>query len=158
MSIKTSKRGFKPRQVKRDQIPRVSNRKNLNHFGKPDVKKKISREMRFQKVQKGTYHKDFRKKRNLSNREKNDVDKITSKWGGKKPEKSQRHMDHIKFMPQLEYKNFKDITNKALEKKSDLKINIEENSVDDNVNDTDVVQKFYMVSCYFGMSSDSDEF
>ena len=78
MSIKTSKRGFKPRQVKRDQIPRVSNRKNLNHFGKPDVKKEISREMRFQKVQKGTYHEDFRKKRNLSNREKNDVDKITS--------------------------------------------------------------------------------
>ena len=31
-------------------------------------------------------------------------------------------MDRIKFMPQLEYKNFKDITNKALEKKSDLKI------------------------------------
>ena len=158
MSIKTSKRGFKPRQVNRDQIPRVSNRKDLSHFGKPDVKKKISREMRFQKVQKGTYHKDFRKKRNLSNREKNDVDKITSKWGGKKPEKSQRHMDHIKFMPQLEYKNFKDITNKALEKKSDLKINIEEHSVDDNVNDTDVVQKFYVVPYYFGMSSDSDEF
>ena len=42
--------------------------------------------------------------------------------------------------------------------KRGLKINIEENSVDDNVNDTDVVQKFYMVSCYFGMSSDSDEF
>ena len=63
-------------------------------------------------------------------------------------------------MPQLEYKNknFRDITNKALEKKSDLKINIEENSVDDNVNDTDVVQKFYIVPCYFGMSSDSDEF
>ena len=40
---------------------------------------------------------------------------------------------------QLEYKNFRDITNKALEKKYDLKINIEENSVDDNVNDTDVV-------------------
>ena len=67
-------------------------------------------------------------------------------------------MDHIKFMPQLEYKNFKHIINKALEKKSDLKINIEENSVDDNVNDTDVVQKFYMVPCYFGMSSDSDGF
>ena len=69
-------------------------------------------------------------------------------------------MDHITFMPQLEYKNknFRDITNKALEKKSDLKINIEENSVDDNVNDTDVVQKFYIVPCYFGMSSDSDEF
>ena len=58
---------------------------------------------------------------------------------------------------QLEYKNFRDITNKALEKKSDLKIYIEENSVDDNVNDTDVVQKFRMVPCYFGMSSDSDE-
>ena len=53
---------------------------------------------------------------------------------------------------------FRYITNKALEKKSDLKINIEENSVQDNVNDTDVVQKFRMVPCYFGMSSDSDEF
>ena len=61
-------------------------------------------------------------------------------------------------MPQLEYKNFRDITNKALQKKSDVKIDIEENSVDDNVNDTDVVQKFRMVPCYFGMSSDSDEF
>ena len=59
---------------------------------------------------------------------------------------------------QLEYKNFRDITNKALEKKSDLKINIEENSVEDNVNDTDVVQKFLMVPCYFGMSSDFDDF
>ena len=59
---------------------------------------------------------------------------------------------------QLEYKNFRDITNKAVGKKSDLKINIEENSVDDHVNETDVVQKFYMVPCYFGMSSDSDEF
>ena len=62
-------------------------------------------------------------------------------------------MGHITFMPQLEYKNFRDITNKALQKKSDLKINIEENS-----NDTDVVQKFRVVSCYFGISSDSDEF
>ena len=58
---------------------------------------------------------------------------------------------------QLEYKNFRDIINKALEKKSDLKINIEENSVDDNVDDTDIVQWFRMVPCYFGMSSDSDE-
>ena len=58
---------------------------------------------------------------------------------------------------QLEYKNFRDIshiTNKSLKKKSDLKINIEENSVEDNVKDTDVVQKFRMVPCYFGMSSD----
>lgn len=62
-------------------------------------------------------------------------------------------------MPQLEYKNknFRDITNKALEKKSDLKINVEENSVDDNLNNTDIIQKFCMVPCYFGMSSDSDE-
>ena len=58
---------------------------------------------------------------------------------------------------QLEYNNFRDITNKAL-KKNDLKINIEENSVEDNVNKTDVVQKFRMVPCYFGMSSDFDEF
>ena len=67
-------------------------------------------------------------------------------------------MDHIKFMPQLEYKNFKDITNKALGNESDLKMDSKENSVDDNVNDTDVVQKFRMAPCYFGMSSDSDEF
>ena len=52
---------------------------------------------------------------------------------------------------------FLTMTNKALEKKSDLKINIEENSVDDNVNNTDIIQKFPMVPCYFGMSSDSDE-
>jgi len=114
--------------------------------------------MRFQKVKKGTYHKDFRRKRNLTNREKNDVDNIRSKWGGKKTEKSQRHMDHITFMPQLEYKNFRDITNKALRNEYNLKMNHEENSVDDNVNDTNVVQKFRMVPCYFGMSSDSDEF
>ena len=33
-------------------------------------------------------------------------------------------MDHIVLMPQREYK-IRDITNKALEKKSDLKMNIE---------------------------------
>ena len=59
---------------------------------------------------------------------------------------------------QLEYKNFRDITNKALRNEYNLKMNHEENSVDDNVNDTNVVQKFRMVPCYFGMSSDFDEF
>ena len=67
-------------------------------------------------------------------------------------------MDHITFMPQPEYKNFRDITNKALEKKSDLKINIEENFIDNNVNDTEVVQKFRMVPCDFGITSGSDEY
>ena len=54
-------------------------------------------------------------------------------------------MDHIAFTPQLEYKNFKDITNKALDKKFDLKRNIDENSVDDNVNNTDIIQEIRMV-------------